>query len=245
MEENLVKTAAKGFCEGIAAGICITLGCAVFLGLPEQKALGAVLFLLMGTLYFFLDRMGQPGELLPEIRPYYLIVLVSLPVQSLFNAFKQFFDGIGNTRTPMWIMVGANVFNIVGNWLLIYGVGPFPVLGLFGAGISTTLSRVLMLAVIYGIFISNPAYRKYREGFRRRVRAADRDMLYRLGWPLGLQMGMETASFSWHWRRRGGPGEPFLRRGRLPERAALCRFRLSADTGCGCHDGFSYQHVHS
>lgn len=44
MEENLVKTAAKGFCEGIAAGICITLGCAVFLGLPEQKALGAVLF---------------------------------------------------------------------------------------------------------------------------------------------------------------------------------------------------------
>ena len=165
-------------------------------GVQVNGALGAVLFLLMGTLYFFLDRMGQPGELLPEIRPYYLIVLVSLPVQSLFNAFKQFFDGIGNTRTPMWIMVGANVFNIVGNWLLIYGVGPFPVLGLFGAGISTTLSRVLMLAVIYGIFISNPAYRKYREGFRRRVRAADRGMLHRLGWPLGLQMGMETASFS-------------------------------------------------
>ena len=164
-------------------------------GVLVNGSLGMGLFLLMGTLYFFLDRMGQPEELLPEIRPYYLIVLASIPIQSLFNAFKQFFDGIGNTQTPMWIMIGANVFNIVGNWLLIYGVGPFPVLGLFGAGISTTLSRVLMLAVIYGIFVSKPAYRKYREGFRRRG-ATGWGMLNKLGWPLGLQMGMETATFS-------------------------------------------------
>ena len=47
----------------------------------------------------------------------------SIPIQSLFNAFKQFFDSIGNTRTPMWIMISANLFNIVGNYLLIYGIG--------------------------------------------------------------------------------------------------------------------------
>ncbi len=55
-----------------------------------------------------------------------------MPVQCLFNAFKQFFDGIGNTRTPMWIMVCANLFNVAGNCLLIYGVSPFPQLGLTG-----------------------------------------------------------------------------------------------------------------
>ena len=82
-------------------------GKALKAGLQVNGALGMVLFLLMGTLYFFLGHMGQPEELLPEIRPYYIVVVLSIPIQSLFNAFKQFFDSIGNTRTPMWIMISA------------------------------------------------------------------------------------------------------------------------------------------
>ena len=172
-------------------------GKALKAGLQVNGALGMVLFLLMGTLYFFLGHMGQPEELLPEIRPYYIVVVLSIPIQSLFNAFKQFFDSIGNTRTPMWIMISANLFNIVGNYLLIYGIGPFPQLGLLGAGISTTLSRILMLVVIYGIFISNEKYKKYHSGFQAKGETTDmRRMLHKLGRPLGLQMGMETASFS-------------------------------------------------
>lgn len=172
-------------------------GKALKAGLQVNGALGMVLFLLMGTLYFFLGHMGQPEELLPEIRPYYIVVALSIPIQSLFNAFKQFFDSIGNTRTPMWIMISANLFNIVGNYLLIYGIGPFPQLGLLGAGISTTLSRILMLMVIYGIFTSNEKYKKYHSGFQAKGETTDmRRLLHKLGRPLGLQMGMETASFS-------------------------------------------------
>ena len=180
-----------------ARGEYMEAGKALRAGLQANGTVGGLLFLLMGTLYFFLDRMGQPEELLPEIRPYYVVVLVSIPIQSMFNAFKQFFDGIGNTRTPMWIMIGANVFNIVGNWLLIYGVGPFPQLGLLGAGISTTLSRILMLAVIYGIFVSRPSYQRYQAGFGSgEDKSSLRNLLHKLGRPLGLQMGMETATFS-------------------------------------------------
>ena len=172
-------------------------GKALKAGLQVNGALGMALFLLMGTLYFFLGHMGQPEELLPEIRPYYAIVALSIPVQSLFNAFKQFFDSIGNTRAPMWIMTCANLFNIAGNYLLIYGIGPFPRLGLLGAGISTTLSRILMLAAIYGIFISDGKYKRYRSGFHAKGGTAGmRRLLHRLGRPLALQMGMETASFS-------------------------------------------------
>ena len=80
---------------------------------------------------------------------------------------------------------------------MIYGIGPFPQLGLLGAGISTTLSRILMLVVIYGIFISNEKYKKYHSGFQAKGETTDmRRMLHKLGRPLGLQMGMETASFS-------------------------------------------------
>jgi len=54
-----------------------------------------------------------------------------------------------------------------------------------------------MLVVIYGIFISNEKYKKYHSGFQAKGETTDmRRMLHKLGRPLGLQMGMETASFS-------------------------------------------------
>lgn len=166
-------------------------------GLQVNAILGAALFFLMGTLYFMLDKMGQPEELLPVIRLYYLIILISLPFQTLFNGFKQFFDGVGHTQTPMWIMLVSNLLNILGNWLLIYGIGPFPELGLFGAGISTLFSRIFMLAAIYIFFISSSEYKKYHSGFRTKESVGClRKQLNHLGHPLALQMGMECASFS-------------------------------------------------
>ena len=54
-----------------------------------------------------------------------------------------------------------------------------------------------MLVVIYGIFISNEKYKKYHSGFQAKGETTDmRRLLHKLGRPLGLQMGMETASFS-------------------------------------------------
>ena len=87
--------------------------------------------------------MGQPEELLPLMRPYFIVNLISLPFFCWFNTFKQLFDGTTDTKIPMWIMLGGNVFNIVGNYVLIYGKLGFPELGLYGAGISTMTSRIL------------------------------------------------------------------------------------------------------
>ena len=72
----------------------------------------------------------------PLIKPYYIVLLVSLLPVLLFNAFKQFADGISDTMTPMWILLLGNVVNIFGNWCLIFGKLGFPELGLLGAGIS-------------------------------------------------------------------------------------------------------------
>lgn len=165
-------------------------------GITVNGLMGLSLLLLMTVLYFFLDHMGQPQELLPEIRPYYLIVALSIPFQTLFNAFKQFSDGIGNTKLPMWILISANALNIFGNWLLIYGVGPFPELGLLGAGLSTLISRIFLLAVMSAFFLNMKGFKKYHQGFFSKTGKEKNRELHRLGWPLGLQMGMETASFS-------------------------------------------------
>ena len=156
-----------------------------------------LLTFVMGLCYLNLARFGQPEELLPLIRPYYAELLASLLFVMLFNAFKQFADGILDTLTPMFILLGGNLLNIVGNWLLIYGRCGLPEMGLVGAGLSTLLSRILMCLFFAWLFLGTRRYAVYREGFRSsHFCGEDFKQLNRLGWPVALQMGMETASFS-------------------------------------------------
>lgn len=153
--------------------------------------------LCMSVLYWNVESLGQPEELIPLIKPYYLVLLASLVFVMLFNCFKQFTDGITDTRTAMWILLGGNVLNIFGNYLLIYGKCGLPELGLLGAGISTLFSRMVMVVVFVCIFLRSSRFVRYKVGFLRM--GWSKAMFCRLnglGWPIAFQMGMETASFS-------------------------------------------------
>lgn len=156
-----------------------------------------LLTLVMTLLYLNIGKLGQPEELLPLIKPYYLVLLLSLVFVLLFNGFKQFTDGITDTQTAMWILLGGNVLNIIGNYILINGKIGFPELGLLGAGISTLFSRIMMVVVFAVIFLRSRRFLRYKVGFFRL--GWSKPLFFRLnalGWPVALQMGMETASFS-------------------------------------------------
>jgi MATE family multidrug resistance protein len=166
-------------------------------GLLANGIVGVVLVLLMGIGYLNVHRMGQPAELLPLIRPYFLLQLASLVPVMAFNAFKQFSDGVRDTVTPMWIMLGGNVLNVAGNFLLIHGHAGFPELGLTGAGIATLASRLAVLGAFVAIFYRRATYRPYRRGFRAGGGGwGDFRALNKMGLMVGAQMGMETALFS-------------------------------------------------
>lgn len=159
--------------------------------------LAALIVGVMGGFYLSIDHLGQPAELLPLIKPYYLVLLASLPFVCLFNVFKQFADGITDTALSMWVLIGGNILNIFGNWVLIYGQLGAPELGLTGAGLSTLASRVIMAVAMMVVFFSRRKYRAYAQGFLRgRINRADFRQLNLLGWPIALQMGMETSAFS-------------------------------------------------
>lgn len=110
---------------------------------------GILLSLCMLLLLFNIEILDQPEELMPYIVPYYILQLFSVVFAMLFNSFKQFSDGTTDTVTPMWIMLGANVLNIIGNYFLIYGKCGVPEMGLTGAGISTLASRILTFIVFF------------------------------------------------------------------------------------------------
>lgn len=202
---NLAIIFATGFSYGLTPLIGMLQGSGNTQGIGRvfRNALAAnavIAVLLTGAMfvvYCLVDKMGQPEELLPYIRPYFILQLVSLLFIMLFNAFRQFAEGLTDTRTPMWILLGGNVLNIFGNYLLIYGSFGFPEWGLFGAGVSTLVSRIVMLLVFVAIVACARRYRIYRDALvQSRLNRNDFVQLNALGWPIALQMGMETAAFS-------------------------------------------------
>ncbi len=151
--------------------------------------------LVVGALYILynnVERLGQPQELMPLIKPYFIVLLASLPFLAVFNALKQCFDATGDTKTPMYVMLGGNVLNVMLNYLFIFGRLGCPELGLVGAGVATLLSRLaMMLALMFfrrrNSFLSNS---KGNWSFR------DAGRLTRLGIPISVQLCLEAGSFN-------------------------------------------------
>lgn len=172
-------------------------GRALKCSLLANMVVGVLVTLAMFAVYWNVERLGQPEELIPLIKPYFVILILSLLFVMIFNGFKQFTDGITDTKTAMWILLGGNLLNIIGNYLLIYGKFGCPELGLLGAGISTLISRIIMVVVFALIFFRHRRFALYRVGFGRLgFSRSTFSELNKLGWPLALQMGMESASFS-------------------------------------------------
>ncbi len=155
------------------------------------------LTLVMTVLYFNLELLDQPEELLPEIRPYYLLYLVGLVPISVFNVFAQWSYSIKNSTMPMWIIIISNVMNIAGNYAFIYGNWGSPEMGLYGAGLSTLIARIFAMVAIVALFLGRKAFRQYREGFLSgRFSKGQMALVWRTSLPVSMQMTFESASFS-------------------------------------------------
>ncbi|MDE7160919.1 MAG: MATE family efflux transporter [Muribaculaceae bacterium] len=150
--------------------------------------------LLMGVLYFFIDRFGQPEELLPLIRPYYLLMLLNLIPTALFNCCQQISNGVTDTATPMWVILGANLLNVAGNYILIFGHFGAPEMGLAGAGVSTVIARVAGAVVMLLLVRNMRRFRPYAEGLRTPgTPGVIRRKVWTTSYPVMIQSGVECS----------------------------------------------------
>ncbi len=156
-----------------------------------------VLVAAMTVVYIMLPRLGQPQELLPLIRPYYLLFLAGLLPVMVVNVMSQWSYAIRNTVMPMWVILGMNVVNIGLNYLLIYGNLGCPEMGLTGAGVATLVARVAGAATIAGLFFFRAKYAPYSRGFwQGRITASSMKQVWRTSVPVSMQMTFESGSFS-------------------------------------------------
>ncbi len=165
-------------------------------GIAVNAVYGAIVLGVMFAFFTFIPLMGQPEELLPLIMPYYAVILLSMIPLLVFNAVRQFTDGTLDTASGMWVLLAGNALNILGNWLFIYGPGPFPELGLLGAGLATLLSRLFMAAAIIAVVMLRSRYTLYRDGWRgSRLGLLEMRRVNALSLPISVQMGLESGSF--------------------------------------------------
>ena len=144
----------------------------------------------------FLLAAGQSDEMAAGGGRVLAALGYGLPGILLYVATVMFLEGIGRPLPGMTIIIGANVLNVVLNWLMIFGHGGFPALGAEGAAIATSIVRWCMFAAA-ALYVLRYVNR------RRFGIVAPRDpaqrlgaRMRRIGLPMGIAHGLEASAFA-------------------------------------------------
>lgn len=99
---------------------------------------------------------------------YVRIVAISAPLTFVMMNCNAILQGAGNMKTPLYIMGFANVLNVTLDYLLIFGIGFFPELGVAGAAIATSLAKNLaaLMAIIYLFSSLSPIRLRLGDSYR-------------------------------------------------------------------------------
>ena len=166
-------------------------------GLFLCTVLGILLYLFVFFAKPLMYLMKQPEQVVELAIPYLDLVAFSLIPLVIFQALKQFSDGMSMTRYPMYATLLANISNVILNYLLIFGKFGFPELGIVGAAYGTLLSRIIMLIYLWWLLANKERSRALVTNIKLFV--LDKLMLKKLinlATPSAMQMFFEVAIFT-------------------------------------------------
>jgi len=166
-------------------------------GLLVSVVMGLLAMLSLFALHPFLDRLGQPPEVIAEAGDYLLLFGVSLFPALVAHGCKQYAEALKHPWAPTFVMLGGVVLNVFLNWIMIFGHWGVPAMGLVGAGWATVIARTVMAAVLLVYVLRAPTLREFQParwlaGFRR----ARFQILLKLGWPVAGQHFFEVSAFA-------------------------------------------------
>jgi len=166
-------------------------------GIILTAIIGLVMFIALLFLKPILYHLDQPEEVVVLAIPYYEIVAFSMIPLMIFQGFKQFADGLSQTKYAMWATILTNIVNIVLNFTLIYGFWIFPRLELVGAALGTLISRTVMVFFIYFVLMKKDKFAIYLKRLKFEELKKERFLkIINLGFPTALQMLFEVGLFT-------------------------------------------------
>lgn len=190
-----------GFGFGLLGGLRIVVAQETGAGRDEQAdallwqglsiagvfGLAGASFALVGP--HLLPHLSGTAAVAEQADLYFGIRVLSAPIVFVMTATKAWFEGTGDTRTPMKAFVAGNVLNIALDPLLIFGWGPIPAMGIGGAALATVASQAV--AAVWLFLRAGPVLR--RTAPHPRV-AAWRSVLH-VGLPLGVRSVLEVGAW--------------------------------------------------
>jgi len=112
------------------------------LALILAAGFGILLILVLGpTANWLAGLLGASGSVQVNAVQYMQIRLFGAPAVLLTLVIFGAFRGLQDMRTPLWIALGVNILNLALDWLLIFGRGPFPAMGVGGSALASTVSQ--------------------------------------------------------------------------------------------------------
>lgn len=175
----------------------------ILIGKSTRQALWLSLILSVPAVFMLrntgivLQFMQVDPEIIPLTLGYMRAISFGVPFLFLYMALRNFNEGISVTKPAMYIGFVGLLFNIVGNYTLMFGKFGFPQLGAVGTGYA---SSIVMVVLFIGLLIytwSKKAYKRFEIFERLRLPEWKYiSELLRVGTPIGISMTMEVTMFA-------------------------------------------------
>jgi len=177
--------------RGKAASVSVAVWQGVWLALAS----GLVLLALNPLGLYIIAHSGHPAAVQALERPYFTILNAFAVFPVLNTALGAFFIGRGKTKVCMYVNIAGNALCMLLSWLLIFGAGPLPAMGISGAAYAAAVSQIFMAILYVRLIFSAYNRRRYRTA---RLVTVHRPMFARLvkyGAPNGVGFFLDVASF--------------------------------------------------
>ncbi|MFQ9388769.1 MAG: MATE family efflux transporter [Coprococcus sp.] len=198
--QNLLHSIAVGFGVGTNAVIAIFLGSRKSDAASSVASQGILLnlchglvFMVFGILFMrpFLNMFTSNETVIAYGMQYGIIVLCFSMIHSTELSFEKIFQSVGRMKTSMISLGSSCMINIILDPLLIFGIGPFPEMGIRGAALATGIGQTTGLC----IYLLTSRIKPLNLQFKMQYFKPDKNIcrrLYGIGIPATLNMALPS-----------------------------------------------------
>lgn len=202
--QNFINAVSIGFGIGINAVIAFHLGAnepskantAATRGLMFAFIHGIIMTVgCIAIMPAFLGMFTSEKELIDMGTRYAAIVFLFTIVIVTELAFEKIFQAVGKMKVSMLSMLCGCIANIALDPVLIFGLGPFPEMGIEGAALATGIGQVLTLIIYLVIYFTRPISVRIGKNYLARDKEVDRK-IYSVGIPAALNLALPSLMIS-------------------------------------------------
>lgn len=202
--QNFLNAVSIGFGVGLNAVIAFYLGAGDYKKADMAASQGITLSVIhsviltigsIAVMPVFLGMFTSSASILELGLQYSRIAFAFTPVIIFNLIFEKIFQAVGNMKVSMIGLMTGCVANIILDPILIFGLGPFPVMGIHGAALATGMGQALTLIYYLTVYIRRPIPVRIRRSCLRLTRQMAA-RLYAIGVPATLNLALPSVLIS-------------------------------------------------